>query len=87
MYQGMAQEQLSFPDFIEAGSYLDFLLPVLGKTGIAVTVMDSSDLEEAAETEQLLMGGRRFLLEEAENRTDLEALEGLKKRLSAKVCL
>ncbi len=84
MYQGMAQEQLSFPDFIEAGSYLDFLLPVLGKTGIAVTVMDSSDLEEAAETEQLLMGGRRFLLEEAENRTDLEALEGLKKRLSAK---
>lgn len=84
MYQDMAQEQLSFPDFIEAGSYLDFLLPVLGKTGIAVTVMDSSDLEEAAETEQLLMGGRRFLLEEAENRTDLEALEGLKKRLSAK---
>ena len=84
MYQGMAQEQLSFPDFIEAGSYLDFLLPVLGKTGIAVTVMDSSDLEEAAETEQLLMGGRRFLLEEVENRTDLEALEGLKKRLSAK---
>ena len=84
MYQGMAQEQLSFPDFIEAGSYLDFLLPVLGRTGIAVTVMDSSDLEEAAETEQLLMGGRRFLLEEAENRTDLEALEGLKKRLSAK---
>lgn len=83
MYQGMAQEQLSFPDFIEAGSYLDFLLPVLGKTGIAVTVMDSSDLEEAAETEQLLMGGRRFLLDEAENRIDLEALEGLKKRLSA----
>ena len=84
MYQSMAQEQLSFPDFIEAGSYLDFLLPVLGKTGIAVTVIDSSDLEEAAETEQLLMGGRRFLLEEAKNRTDLEALEGLKKRLSAK---
>lgn len=84
MYQSMAQEQLSFPDFIEAGSYLDFLLPVLGKTGIAVTVIDRSDLEEAAETEQLLMGGRRFLLEEAKNRTDLEALEGLKKRLSAK---
>ena len=84
MYQSMAQEQLSFPDFIEAGSYLDFLLPVLGKTGITVTVMDSSDLEKEAETEQLLMGGRRFLLEEAKNRTDLEALEGLKKRLSAK---
>lgn len=84
MYQSMVQEQLSFPDFIEAGSYLDFLLPVLGKTGITVSVMDSSDLEEAAETEQLLMGGRRFLLEEAKNRTDLEALEGLKKRLSAK---
>ena len=31
------QEKLTYLDFCEAGSYMDFLLPIPPKTGIAVT--------------------------------------------------
>ncbi len=33
------QEKLTYLDFCEAGSYMDFLLPILPKTGIAVTTL------------------------------------------------
>lgn len=35
---------LSYPDFIESGSYLDFLLPVVGDTGIRVSVVQAGEL-------------------------------------------
>lgn len=70
-------------DFMEAGSFLDFLLPVLPGTCIRVSVM--GELEEAAEelTEQVQFFHRRELLEQADSLGDMEAERQLTERLNA----
>ena len=57
------QEKLTYLDFCEAGSYMDFLLPILPKTGIAVTTPGTEDLVAEEIREQLRMGDRRELLQ------------------------
>ena len=57
------QEKLTYLDFSEAGSYMDFLLPILPKTGIAVTTLGTEDLAAEEIREQLRMGDRRELLQ------------------------
>lgn len=57
------QEKLTYLDFCEAGSYMDFLLPILPKTGIAVTTLGTEDLVAEEIREQLRMGDRRELLQ------------------------
>ena len=57
------QEKLTYLDFGEAGSYMDFLLPILPKTGIAVTTLGTEDLVAEEIREQLRMGDRRELLQ------------------------
>ena len=57
------QEKLTYLDFSEAGSYMDFLLPILPKTGIAVTLWGTEDLAAEEIREQLRMGDRRELLQ------------------------
>ncbi len=59
------QEKLTYLDFSEAGSYMDFLLPILPKTGIAVTTLGTEDLAAEELREQLRMGDRRNLLQRA----------------------
>lgn len=59
------QEKLTYLDFCEAGSYMDFLLPILPKTGIAVTLLGTEDLAAEEIKEQLRMGDRRELLQRA----------------------
>lgn len=59
------QEKLTYLDFSEAGSYMDFLLPILPKTGIAVTTLGTEDLAAEELREQLRMGERRELLQRA----------------------
>ncbi len=70
-------------DFMDAGSYLDFLWPVLKESGIRVTVTDSSELSSEQLEEQLDMADRRQRLREAELYTDDAALQQLRERLSA----
>lgn len=53
------QEKLTYLDFCEAGSYMDFLLPILPKTGIAVKTLRTEDLAAEELGEQLRMGDRR----------------------------
>lgn len=53
------QERLTYLDFCEAGSYMDFLLPILPKTGIAVKTLRTEDLAAEELGEQLRMGDRR----------------------------
>ena len=53
------QEKLTYLDFCEAGSYMDFLLPVLPQTGIAVKTLRTEDLAAEELGEQLRMGDRR----------------------------
>lgn len=77
-----ATEQLSFSDFMESGSLLDFLLPVLGKTCIQVSVAKGEELAAGGMREQIELGDRRRRLEQ-ELPVDEEALEVLKERLGA----
>ena len=57
--QMTGQERLTYLDFGEAGSYMDFLLPILPKTGIAVKTLRTEDLAAEELGEQLRMGDRR----------------------------
>lgn len=57
--QMTGQERLTYLDFCEAGSYMDFLLPILPKTGIAVKTLRTEDLAAEEIREQLRMGDRR----------------------------
>lgn len=63
--QMTGQEKLSYLDFCEAGSYMDFLLPILPGTGIRVTILRIEDLAAEELREQLRMGARRELLQRA----------------------
>lgn len=69
--QMTGQERLTYLDFCEAGSYMDFLLPILPKTGIAVKTMRTEDLTAEEIREQLRMGDRR---EELQRVADGEVL-------------
>ena len=57
--QMSGQEKLTYLDFCEAGSYMDFLLPILPQTGIAVKTLRTEDLAAEELGEQLRMGDRR----------------------------
>jgi len=57
--QMTGQERLTYLDFFEAGSYMDFLLPILPQTGIAVKTLRTEDLAVEELREQLRMGDRR----------------------------
>lgn len=57
--QMTGQEKLTYLDFCEAGSYMDFLLPILPQTGIAVKTLRTEDLAAEEIREQLRMGDRR----------------------------
>lgn len=69
--QMTGQERLTYLDFCEAGSYMDFLLPILPKTGIAVKTLRTEDLAAEELREQLRMGDRR---EELQRVADGEVL-------------
>ena len=75
---------LLYSDFIESSSYLDFLMPVLGKTGIRVSVWNETDLAMGDLREQIELGGRERLLEHAGEYGDAEALAKLRSRLREK---
>lgn len=57
--QMTGQERLTYLDFCEAGSYMDFLLPILPQTGISVKTLRTEDLAVEELREQLRMGDRR----------------------------
>ncbi len=69
--QMTGQEKLTYLDFCDAGSYMDFLLPILPKTGIAVKTLRTEDLAVEELREQLRMGDRR---EELQRVADGEVL-------------
>ena len=69
--QMTGQEKLTYLDFCEAGSYMDFLLPILPQTGIAVKTLRTENLAAEEIREQLRMGDRR---EELQRVADGEVL-------------
>ena len=75
---------LLYPDFMESGGYLDFLLPVIPGTSIQVTVLGEAELAVGEWKEQMELHDRRQLLEQAESLGDDRALEALRQRLNTK---
>ena len=75
---------LLYPDFMESGGYLDFLLPVLPGSSIQVTVLGEEKLFVGEWKEQMELHDRRQLLEQAESFGDDSALEALRQRLNTK---
>lgn len=82
--QMTGQEKLTYLDFCEAGSYMDFLLPILPQTGIAVKILRAEDLTAEEIREQLHMGDRRELLQRVADgdTTFMEDAEDGAKKLS-----
>ena len=58
-YRESDVEQLTYLDFMEAGSFLDMLLPVLGRTSIRVTTVREEELQAESMKEQLELYDRR----------------------------
>ncbi len=76
-------ERLTYLDFMEAGSYLDLLLPVLGQSGIKVSVVEGSAFQEEEWRQQTELFDRRERLMREKRPGDGQALQALKSRLDA----
>ncbi len=74
---------MGYLDFMEAGSFLDFLLPILPGTGILVSVEEDAQFKEGAVTEQMQMFYRQQKLMLADDSGDEEAVKKLIGRLNA----
>ena len=93
-YRESGVDRLTYLDFMEAGSFLDMLLPVLGRTSIRVTTVREEELQAEGMKEQLKLYDRRERLNrlmqaelQPESRTgmwpgDPDALKKLKERLN-----
>ena len=75
--------QLSYLDFVEAGSFLDFLFPVLPGTCVEVSVTEQEEMAAGELTEQLHLSGRREALAFAGQQEDSEAEKRLRECLNA----
>ena len=84
LFRKGGSESLLYPDFIEGGNYLDFLLPILDSTCIKVTVLAEEELAAGEFREQMELGDRAGRLDRAGQLADEKALEYLRERLSAR---
>lgn len=78
----MQTRRLSYIDFMEAGSYLDFLLPVLPMARVQVSVIETEELLGTQVMEQVQMYAGRQKLKDAGKLADLDALAKLQKRFA-----
>lgn len=74
---------LSFLDFAEGGSYLDFLLPALPDTSVDVRLIEAEELAAAEFKEQFSLADRRNNLKYAGRLGDAAAERKLQERLGA----
>jgi len=74
--------KLPYIDFIEAKSYLDFVLPVLPKTAVKVSVTDWTKLFGGEVTEHMHQAADRGKLAQSESLADVTALELLRNRFA-----
>ena len=66
VYRETGTDHLTYLDFMEAGSFLDMLLPVLGRTGIQVNLFREEELQAEDFREQLELYDRRERLAQLE---------------------
>ena len=82
LQQESGSGHLTYLDFIEAGSYLDLLLPVMDKAPVLVSVTDITQLAGEGMKEQMELYSRKAALENASDYADKSALAELEKRLA-----
>lgn len=75
-------DKLTYLDFIGAGSYLDFILPVIDKSNVQVSVIESSEFRAERITEQVKLFEKKIKLENSADYADERALEELRQRFS-----
>ncbi len=75
-------DRLSYIDFMEAGSYLDFLLPILPQSRIRVTVVEQEELLGARVMEQVLLYAGQERLLHAGELADADKLSELRERFA-----
>ena len=73
-----AGRKLTFGRFMDSGSFLDFLLPVIREDTVRVKFFTAADLQVADCGEQLELAERKLVLEQPENYSDRKCLEQLK---------
>lgn len=73
-------EKLSFLDFMEATSYLDFVFPILARTDIAVSVIAPEQLMSSELGEQMSLLQKRETLLQADKLADVDQVQELKER-------
>jgi ATP-dependent helicase/nuclease subunit A len=75
-------EQLGYADYMEAGSYMDFLMPILAGTTLQVKVIGAEQLAMAELDGQLQLSGRMDNLRYAAEYADEDMMQKLRGRLS-----
>ncbi len=76
-------ERLGYSDFIKAASYLDIVLPVIGKCPtVECRVLEKDDLLIQEEEDQVLLAGRKQELEQACLKANKEELELISRRIA-----
>lgn len=81
--QQTGRVDLSFLDFVEGGSFLDFLLPALPDTSVGVRIMETGELAAEEFKEQFSLADRRNNLRYADRLGDEAAQKKLQERLEA----
>jgi ATP-dependent helicase/nuclease subunit A len=82
MYGARGTKKLLYTDFIEASGYLDFLLPVIDKCPVRVSVADANTAEGEHFTEQIKLYEKRAELENAWKYAEQNTLDELNRRFT-----
>lgn len=80
--QKKAGSCLEYHEYMEAGSYMDFLLPILEEAKVKVTILDMQEMQALEGSEQTRLLERKERLKHAEEYMDSQALQTLKQRFS-----
>ena len=80
--QELGAERLTYNEFMEAGSYLDFLLPVIGRAETDVRIMDAADLLGGRNREQVRLLDKQLKLEKAAELSDAGKLHLIEESFS-----
>ena len=76
------KQDLSYLDFVEAGNYLDFLLPILSETDVSVSILSGEGMAGEQFVEQLQLQAKKDVLRNAKSYADGDRLEELRSRFA-----
>jgi ATP-dependent helicase/nuclease subunit A len=82
MYKERGEERLLYPDFIESSGYLDFILPIIDRTSVKVSVADNASAAGEKLLEQVKLYEKKEKLKKASEYADMDAAEELERRFS-----